>query len=202
MRTDTRATTRKPKVKIRMDQSSPGQFKPTPSPTQKAPKADKRTPTQNFSVFSGIAVSGLWMASPSSTTHNSAAKAPMLAGINKPTPPAPTDDVQRYSRKSGPKRGHDEEKYQQGRTGARQRPSPTTDRSNRKHSRQRLDELDQRGQESRRSRRPGMGPINDHQRSRFKRRSHDQYFRSMSHMWCGARAASIKKGIWRVTSAS
>src|SRR5437763_14926366 len=73
-----------------MDQSSPGQFKPTPPPTQKAPKADKRTPTQNFSVFSGIAVSGLWMASPSSTTHNSAAKAPMLAGINKPTPPAPT----------------------------------------------------------------------------------------------------------------
>jgi hypothetical protein len=57
-------------------QSSPGQFKPTPSPTQKVPNADNNTPTQNFSVFSGIAVSGMCMTSPSRTTQSNATSAP------------------------------------------------------------------------------------------------------------------------------
>jgi hypothetical protein len=79
-----------PNVKPSIARSAPGQPKPNPSPTQNVPNAESRTPTTNLSVFSGIAESGLWMMIPKAPTSKSATSAPTLAGISRPTPPAPT----------------------------------------------------------------------------------------------------------------
>src|SRR5689334_20062455 len=43
----------------RIARSCPGQSSPKPSPTQNTPKADRTTPTANFSMFSGTRAKGL-----------------------------------------------------------------------------------------------------------------------------------------------
>src|SRR5262249_30652399 len=75
-----RAKARKAAMRPRTDQSSPGQARPAPSPTQKAPKAESRTPTRNFSVFSGMRANGRCRTIPSAITTSSAAPAPRPAG--------------------------------------------------------------------------------------------------------------------------
>src|SRR5438132_9757779 len=64
----------------RMARSPPGHATPRPSPNQNAPKLPIRTPTENFSVFSGTAASGLRRASAATATATAAPAAPRLAG--------------------------------------------------------------------------------------------------------------------------
>src|SRR5205823_14757514 len=62
----------------RMARSPPGHATPRPSPNQNAPKLPIRTPTENFSVFSGTAASGLRRASAATATATAAPAAPRL----------------------------------------------------------------------------------------------------------------------------
>src|SRR5579871_550440 len=80
----------KPAISPRIARSSPGQATPMPSPSQKAPKPERMTPTVNFSVFSGTCAIGRCRAKPNAATMTSASAAPALAGSRSPAPPALT----------------------------------------------------------------------------------------------------------------
>ena len=75
-----RDATRTTAARPRIDRSAPGHWKPRPSPTQKPPKLASRTPTENFSVFSGILANGRRTASAARATTMAAPAAPRLAG--------------------------------------------------------------------------------------------------------------------------
>src|SRR5882672_537137 len=83
------ATARNSAAMPRIARSSPGQWKPRPSPTQNTPNAESSTPTANLSVFSGIRASGWYTTQPATATSTQAARAPTLAGTSSP-PAAPT----------------------------------------------------------------------------------------------------------------
>jgi len=68
-----------------MARSPPGHATPRPSPNQNAPKLPIRTPTENFSVFSGIAASGLRRASAATATATAAPAAPKAGGDDQVT---------------------------------------------------------------------------------------------------------------------
>src|SRR5579859_697991 len=72
-----------------IDQSSPGQARPSPSPVQNSPNDRIMVPTANLRVFSGTRASGRRSARPSASTTRNAATAPSVAGTKRP-PAAPT----------------------------------------------------------------------------------------------------------------
>src|SRR5262249_32346159 len=75
---------RKPRI-ARSAPSPPGQLAPAPSVAQNVPNVVSRSPTPNFSVFSGTRASGARTSSPTPPTTTSADAAAIAASPTRPS---------------------------------------------------------------------------------------------------------------------